>query len=196
MRVARRFVITIVAVLLPLAVSSFVPQTAQAADVVGRFGMGEFDRYCQSLGYQGHVVNENDAVGVKCATGSNQAGINMWAACRYIYGNGGNNNSIISQIDDYYNPYGWQCAVVSGSAGRLDVPAYCRSMGYTDARLVENDSYGWMCVGSQYLNDDRLDSVYLLDQGCRAQTHHDDYYNYAIATIGNFHDPRDITCWV
>ncbi|WP_430789232.1 hypothetical protein [Actinoplanes sp. G11-F43] len=73
------------------------------------------------------------------------------------------------------------------SLGGLDLGAYCRSVGYTDATLSGPTAYDWHCVRD---GGERGDVAF--DAACR-WTYGSEH---AVDRIADFHDPRSVTCWL
>lgn len=70
--------------------------------------------------------------------------------------------------------------------GGLDIGAYCRSIGYTDATLTGSTAYDWHCVAGDGSKHDLT-----FEAACR-WTYGTDA---AVDRIGNFADPTSTRCW-
>lgn len=84
--------------------------TSTAAQAVTELGGIDVPGYCQSIGYWGADLAENNAFGWECNRGTERAGIDMGAACRWQY----NNPAAIATYRDASGPYNWYCFVNSG----------------------------------------------------------------------------------
>ncbi|BEL07065.1 hypothetical protein Q0Z83_052560 [Actinoplanes sichuanensis] len=71
--------------------------------------------------------------------------------------------------------------------GGLDLGAYCRSIGYSDATLTGSTAYDWHCVSGS-----GQQGSLAFDAACR-WTYSSDY---AVDRIGDFYDPTSVRCWL
>jgi hypothetical protein len=69
--------------------------------------------------------------------------------------------------------------------GGLDLGAYCRSIGYSDAVLTGSTAYDWHCVAG---DGSRHDLTF--EAACRWT-----YGADAVDRIGSFKDPVSVGCW-
>lgn len=69
----------------------------------------------------------------------------------------------------------------------LDLPGYCRSLGYADATLSGSTAYDWHCVSG-----DGTRGSLAFDAACR-WTYGSEH---AVDRIADFHDPRSVSCWL
>ncbi|GIE84623.1 hypothetical protein [Actinoplanes regularis] len=70
--------------------------------------------------------------------------------------------------------------------GGLDVGAYCRSIGYSDAALTGSTAYDWHCVAGDGSQHDLT-----FEAACRWAYGTD----AAVDRIDNFNDPKSVKCW-
>ncbi len=70
--------------------------------------------------------------------------------------------------------------------GGLDLGAYCRSLGAADAALDGSTAYDWHCVGGDGRRSDLT-----FEAACRWAYSTGD----AVDRIGDFRDPRSVSCW-
>jgi hypothetical protein len=70
------------------------------------YGAIDFNGYCNSLGYDGSMVTEDDAYGMACNAGDEvPAGISVRAACLWQY----SDPTVLERVVDFYQPDGWEC---------------------------------------------------------------------------------------
>jgi hypothetical protein len=134
----RRVLVVLSGLILVLGTMGVGP--AQAATYAGGLNLPE---YCTDHHYDGATPDGRTVYDWRCYNrdGTRYA-IDIPDACRSKYG-----PTAIDRAADFNNKYSWQCYRTSSTlVGGLDLPAYCRSIGYQGATTVGTTAYDWRCV--------------------------------------------------
>lgn len=160
------------------------PPTASAAEFVQRIGPSDINYYCQTQGQSGAVRTSSNAYGWACTGGGS---VNMNALCGQLSGL----SSPIERMVNFYDAdAGWECwggtSTPLGTVTESDFSTYCQQSGYTGARLVSGDAYGWRCTAAGRSDAFTVSNVCTSRYG----------QPQAVDRVLNFYDPNSWTCRV
>jgi hypothetical protein len=126
---------------------SGTPPPSQSS--LAMLGAPDWNGYCQANGHGNVQRTSNDAYGWHCADNS---GIDGNAACAWTYGYSA--SKVIGRIQDFYDPFSWQCWRITRNLGAPDFGGYCQATKQGSVELVSDNAYGWHCSADNGTGDD------------------------------------------